>query len=74
MHDTDQHLRDTLRPITPANFLGLPAAVVPCGTAGGLPVGVQVIGDRFTDLRCLAIAEQIQERVGAPIPIDPVVA
>jgi amidase len=73
VHDTDQQLRDTLRPITPANFLGLPAAVVPCGIAGGLPVGVQVIGDRFTDLRCLAVAEQIEQRVGAPIPVDPVV-
>ena len=38
----------------------------------GLPVGVQVMGDRFTDLRCLAIAQQIQDRAGAPAPIDPV--
>jgi amidase len=72
LHDTDQHLRDTLRPVTPANFLALPAAVVPCGLADGLPVGVQVIGDRFTDLRCLAIAEQLQDRVGVSTPIDPV--
>jgi amidase len=70
--DAQQLLRDTLRPVLPANFLALPAAVVPCGVADGLPVGVQVIGDRFTDLRCLSIAEQIQERVGAPRPIDPV--
>ena len=69
--DTDQVLRNTLRPVLPANFLALPGAVVPCGTADGLPVGVQVIGDRFTDLRCLAIAEQIQDAVGAPVPIDP---
>ena len=74
LHDADgQMMRDTLRPVLPANFLALPAAVVPCGTADGLPVGVQVIGDRFTDPRCLAIAEQIQDRVGAPSPIDPVV-
>jgi amidase len=72
LHDTDEHLRDTLRPVTPANFLALPAAVVPCGLADGLPVGVQVIGDRFTDLRCLAIAEQLQDRVGVSTPIDPV--
>ncbi len=66
-------LRDTLRPVLPANLLGLPAAVVPCGVAAGLPVGVQVIGDRFTDLRCLAIAEQIQRAEGVHTPIDPVV-
>lgn len=71
--DNEQMMRDTLRPVLPANFLALPAAVVPCGTADGLPVGVQVMGDRFTDLRCLAVAQQIQERVGAPGPIDPVV-
>ncbi len=67
-------VRDTLRPVLPANLLGVPAAVVPCGFAAGLPVGVQVIGDRFTDLRCLAIAEQIEQSVGVVTPIDPIVA
>lgn len=70
--DSEQLMRDTLRPVLAANLLALPAAVVPCGSADGMPVGVQVIGDRFTDLRCLTIAEQIQQRVGAPAPIDPV--
>lgn len=71
--DTESVLRNTLRPALPANFLALPGAIVPCGTADGLPVGVQVMGDRFTDLRCLAIAQQVQDAVGAPAPIDPVV-
>ncbi|MFZ8998819.1 MAG: amidase [Ilumatobacteraceae bacterium] len=70
--DAERLMRDTLRPVLPANFLALPAAVVPCGEAGGMPVGVQVIGDRFTDLRCLAVAGQIQDVVGAPVPVDPV--
>ena len=72
--DAETVLRDTLRPVLPANLLSLPSAVVPCGTADGLPVGVQVMGDRFTDLRCLAVAAQIQAAVGAPVPVDPVVA
>ena len=67
-------IRDTLRPVLPANLLGIPAAVVPCGTAANLPVGIQVMGDRFTDLRCLAVAEQIERAVGVVTPIDPVVA
>lgn len=70
--DTDQLLRNTLRPVLPGNFLGIPGAVVPCGRADDLPVGVQIMGDRFTDLRCLAVAAQIQDAVGAPVPIDPV--
>lgn len=80
-HDADEDgdaiqgiLRDSLRPVLPPNLLGIPAAVVPCGTAAGLPVGVQVIGDRFTDLRCLAVAEQIQQADGVHTPIDPVLS
>ena len=64
-------IRNTLRPVIPPNFLGLPAAVVPHGVADGLPVGVQVIGERFSDLRCLAIAAQIEEATGIPDPVTP---
>jgi amidase len=70
----DTVIADTLRPVTPVNFLGLPAAVVPHGSADGLPVGVQVIGDRFTDLRCLDIAAQIEAATEPLVPIDPVTA
>lgn len=69
--DTEEVLRNTLRPVLPGNLLGLPGAVVPCGRADGLPVGVQVVGDRFTDLRCLAVAQLVQDAVGAPVPVDP---
>ena len=72
--DANGVIRDTLRPVMPANLLGIPAAVVPCGTAAGLPVGIQIMGDRFTDLRCLAIAEQIERAVAPVTPIDPVTA
>jgi amidase len=67
----EEVIRDTLRPVTPVNFLGLPAAIVPHGVADGLPVGVQVIGDRFTDLRCLDIAAQIEAAAPPLLPIDP---
>ena len=80
-HDADtrgdavtQIMRDTLRPVLPGNFLGIPGVVVPFGMAAGLPVGVQIQGDRFTDLRCLAIAEQIEHASEIVTPIDPVTA
>ncbi len=69
----DGEMLETFRPVLHANLLGLPAAVVPGGVADGLPVGVQVIGDRYTDLRVLTLAEQIEAAVGPLTPIDPVV-
>ncbi|MFM8531384.1 MAG: amidase [Ilumatobacteraceae bacterium] len=60
-----------LRPVMPANYLGLPGAVTPGGLADGLPVGVQVVGPAFSDLRCLAIAGQIEAVCGLATPIDP---
>jgi amidase len=65
---------ELMRPVLPANLLGTPAAVVPAGMADGLPVGVQVMGWRYTDLRCLAVAEAIEQRLGPLTPIDPVTA
>jgi len=72
--DVQGIISDTLRPVMPGNLLGIPAVVVPSGSAAGLPVGVQVMGDRFTDLRCLAIAEQIELATEPVTPIDPVLA
>src|SRR5215471_931197 len=63
---------ELMRPVLPANLLGTPAAVVPAGMAEGLPVGVQVMGNRYTELRCLAVAEAIEQRLGTLTPIDPV--
>jgi len=53
------------------NLLGLPAAVVPVGTSGGLPQAVQLIGARYREDLCLDAAEAIEDRLGVLTPIDP---
>jgi Asp-tRNA(Asn)/Glu-tRNA(Gln) amidotransferase A subunit family amidase len=45
----------------PANLSGQPATAVPTGlSSDGLPVGLQVLGPRWADLRTLAVAERIE--------------
>jgi aspartyl-tRNA(Asn)/glutamyl-tRNA(Gln) amidotransferase subunit A len=47
------------------NYCGVPACSVPCGLAdNGLPVGIQIVGDRYSDALVLALAATI-ERTGA---------
>ncbi len=65
-------MTDTIRPVIPSNLLGTPAVVTPAGVVDGLPVGVQVMGDHFSDLRCLTVAAEIESLVGTITPIDPV--
>jgi aspartyl-tRNA(Asn)/glutamyl-tRNA(Gln) amidotransferase subunit A len=44
------------------NLAGIPACSVPCGLAeNGLPLGMQVVGRRFDDLRVLELAKKIEE-------------
>ena len=46
----------------PFNLTQQPAASVPCGfTAGGLPVGLQLVGPRHADARVLAAAKAFQD-------------
>jgi Asp-tRNA(Asn)/Glu-tRNA(Gln) amidotransferase A subunit family amidase len=49
----------------PANLTGQPATGVPMGlSADGLPLGLQVMGPRWADLRTLAVAERMEALVG----------
>jgi len=53
---------ELLRMTRPANLTGLPAISVPCGfTRDGLPVGLQLIGPRWSEARLLAIALAYEE-------------
>ena len=67
-----QGVLEQARPVLPANLLGLPAAIVPVGMAGGMPVGAQLIGCRFADLTCLNAAELLEQAFGTITPIDPI--
>lgn len=43
------------------NLAGVPAVSVPCGLASnGLPLGMQVVGPRFTDMQVLQLAKHIE--------------
>lgn len=43
------------------NLAGLPAMSIPCGFAGGLPVGLQLIGDYFSEASLLNAAHRYQQ-------------
>ncbi len=44
------------------NLAGIPACSVPCGLAqNGLPLGMQVVGRRFDDMRVMQLAKHIEQ-------------
>jgi amidase len=65
---------EMMRPVVPANLLGLPSVCVPADrdAATGLPIGVLLTGARMRDDLCLDAAEAIEQRLALPTPIDPV--
>lgn len=42
--------------VQPFSWLGLPAISIPCGQSGDLPIGLQLIGDRFSETQLLQVA------------------
>jgi len=49
------------------------AGAIPLGRTNLPDFGVRVMGGKYTELRCLAVAEAIERRLGALTPIDPVI-
>jgi amidase len=68
-------LQELMPCVLPGNLLGLPAAVVPVGMSGDLPVGVQIYAGRFGDHLALSAGAVIEDAVAAAGmafgPIDP---
>jgi aspartyl-tRNA(Asn)/glutamyl-tRNA(Gln) amidotransferase subunit A len=58
----EMYLADILT--VPINIAGLPSISVPCGLAGGLPVGLQIIGRPFEEKTLLKGTYMIQEITG----------
>lgn len=55
-------------PFTAAfNVAGTPAASVPCGFAGGLPVGIQLVARHGEEATLLDVCEELEEAVAFPI-------
>ncbi len=48
--------------IPAGNLAGLPALVLPCGFAGGLPVALQIVGPPFSENTLLAVGRAFQQR------------
>ena len=47
----------------PANLAGLPAISIPFGRVDNLPVGIQIMGPRFSDAKVLGFADSIERQL-----------
>jgi amidase len=58
-------------PMTAVSLLGLPGLSVPTGTSDGVPVGVQIVANRFQEELCLSVGEVIEANFPMGTPIAP---
>jgi amidase len=71
----DEVVREThvaLQSSIAVSLMGLPALAAPVSVHRGVPVGVQIIADRFEEARCFAVGEIIERQSTIRTPIDPV--
>ncbi len=63
-HDDEDTRMASTRLVRAINFTGEPALSMPCGkTAGGLPIGLQLISAPFTEPRLLQIAKTLESNL-----------
>ena len=48
----------------PINYLGLPALALPAGAAGGMPVGFQLVGPKFSEATLFGIGAAYEAERG----------
>ncbi len=53
----------------PFSFIGIPVVSVPVRPSGGLPLGVQIIGAAFQEVKILRVASALESRGVAAAPI-----
>lgn len=68
---TDNPLQMYLNDIftIPANLAGLPGVNVPCGMAGNLPIGMQIVGKAFDEKTILRVAHAYENLRGFDMPL-----
>ncbi len=54
------------------NLTGLPSVAVPTGPVEGVPMGVQIIAQRYREDLALDAAQAVEDACGIATPIDPV--
>jgi amidase len=57
--------------VAPMNVLGLPVVCAPVGLHDSLPQGVQIVGNRFDEGRCLAAGADLESAMGVFTPVSP---
>lgn len=68
-NDAMRHTIETCHPLLTVSTLGLASIAVPAGLAEGVPVGVQLVADRFQEEVCFAAGEMIE--AGCPFEYPP---